>query len=170
MTGSSGLAAHVRPMIASDWPIVAIIYREGIETRDATFETEVPTWEEWDAGRLAGCRLVAVVDGGVAGWAALSPVSKRPVYRGVAEPSIYIADGHRGQGLGRTLLAALVEASESEGIWMLQTAIFPENQASIALHESLGFRAVGTRERIGQHYGHWRDTVLMERRSTVVGF
>lgn len=165
--GASG--PGIRPMIPSDWPAVAVIYREGIETGDATFETDVPTWEEWDAGRLSGCRLVAMVAGEVAGWAALSPVSKRSVYRGVAEPSIYIAGRTRGKGVGRALLAELIRSSESEGIWMLQTAIFPENVASIALHESLGFRVVGTRERIGQHQDRWRNTVLMERRSNVVG-
>lgn len=159
----------IRPMLESDWPAVARVYREGIETGNATFETEVPDWAAWDAGHLEPCRLVVEVDGEVMGWAALSPVSKRDVYRGVAEHSIYVGPEARGKGVSAELLAALVEASEDAGFWTLQTAIFPENRASIALHTRLGFRVVGTRERIGSHHGQWRDTVLMERRSEQMG-
>jgi len=156
-------------MVPTDWPEVSRIYQEGIETGEATFETDVPSWEEWDAAKLTICRLVATGGDSVVGWAALSPVSRRHVYRGVAEPSIYVGSVARGLGVGRELLAALIEASESAGIWTLQTAIFPENDVSIRLHEGLGFRIVGTRERIGSHHGRWRDVVLMERRSDRVG-
>jgi phosphinothricin acetyltransferase len=159
----------VEPMQASDWPAVREIYREGIDTGNATFQTEVPEWSEWDAGHLGHCRLVARSGNGVGGWAALSPVSRRECYRGVAEVSIYIAEAHREQGLGRHLLAALVTESETHGIWTLQAAIFPENRASLALHERLGFRTVGTRQRIAQRGGVWRDTVTIERRSKMVG-
>jgi len=153
----------------ADWPAVREIYREGISTGDATFETEVPEWAEWDAAHLRHSRLVGRDGGAVGGWAALRAVSHRAVYAGVAEVSVYVAGMCRGQGLGRNLLAALVAESESQGIWTLQAAIFPENRASIALHERLGFRQVGRRERIGQRGGRWRDTVLMERRSGVAG-
>lgn len=156
-------------MTPEDWPAVAAIYREGIATGLATFETDVPSWEAWDRGHLPVCRLVARCDGEVVGWAALSPVSGRCVYGGVAEVSVYIAESARGQGIGRWLLMALVEASETAGLWMLQAGIFPENRASIALHRTCGFREVGYRERIGRLHGVWRNTVLMERRSTVVG-
>lgn len=156
-------------MTEFDWPAVAEIYREGIETGQATFETELPTWEQWDSSHLADCRLVCEVEGTVMAWAALSPVSKRPVYRGVAEHSIYVASIVRGKGIGALLLDALVSASEQAGVWTLQTAIFPENTASIRLHSRAGFRVVGTRERIGAHHGRWRDTVMMERRSARVG-
>jgi len=158
-----------REMTPADWPVVARIDGEGIQTGNATFETRVPNWEEWDAGHLEVCRLVTEEDGVVLGWAALSPVARRQVYRGVAEHSIYIADSARGRGVGTGLLRALVEASEQAGFWTLQTAIFPENETSISLHERHGFRVVGTRERLGQHHGRWRDVVLMERRSPQVG-
>ena len=159
----------IRPMEESDWPAVARIYREGIATGDATFEIEVPEWEDWDAGHVQSCRLVYEDGGAVVGWAALSPVSRRHVYRGVAEPSIYVAAVARGRGVGRALLEALIDASEEAGFWTLQTSIFPENEASITLHSSAGFRVVGTRQMIGSHHGQWRDTVLMERRSALVG-
>lgn len=159
----------IREMTPSDWPAVARIYAEGIEGGDATFETEVPGWETWHSGHLARCRLVAEVEGAVVGWAALSPVSLRHVYRGVAEVSVYVASAAQGRGVGSGLLARLVECSETAGIWTLQTAVFPENEGSIALHARHGFRLVGTRERIGNHHGTWRDTVLMERRSPTVG-
>lgn len=159
----------IRSMTAADWSAVAAIYREGIETGDATFETDVPTWAEWDAAHLEVCRLVADEGGTILGWAALSPVSRRRVYRGVAEPSIYVAGQARRKGVGRSLLNSLVEASETAGFWTLQTAIFPENEASIGLHAELGFRIVGTRERLGSHHGRWRDVVLLERRSRRVG-
>ena len=140
-----------------------------LATGDATFETEAPDWERWDASHLRACRLVAVAGGRVAGWAALSPVSAREVYAGVAEVSVYVAADFRGRGLGRTLLEALVRASEAEGIWTLQASIFPENVASVALHATCGFREVGRRERVGKLQGRWRDTVLLERRSRTVG-
>jgi L-amino acid N-acyltransferase YncA len=159
----------IERMQESDWLSVGEIYRQGMATGDATFETEPPPWPEWNAGHLRHSRLVARRDEIVGGWAALSPVSRRPVYAGVAEVSVYVAQAHRGAGLGRRLLAALVAESEAHGIWTLQAGIFPENRASLALHARLGFRQVGRRERIGQSGGRWRDTVLMERRSEVVG-
>jgi len=153
----------------SDWPAVREIYRQGIGTGDATFQTAAPEWAEWDAGHLRHSRLVAQRGGSIGGWAALSAVSRRECYAGVAEVSIYIAGEHRGRGLGRLLLAALIGESEAHGIWTLQAGIFPENRASITLHKNLGFRQVGVRERIGQRDGRWRDTVLLERRSQSVG-
>jgi len=161
---------QLRALIPDDWPAVARIYRQGIDTGDATFETSVPTWEAWDQGRLAACRIVAEEAGSVVGFAALSPTSKRTVYAGVAEVMIYVEAGRRGRGVGRRLLEALVRASEEAGVWTLQAGIFPENRASIALHLDLGFRLVGTRERLGRTAdGRWRDVVLLERRSTVAG-
>jgi phosphinothricin acetyltransferase len=159
----------VEAMQDSDWPAVREIYREGVATGDATFETQVPEWSDWDASHLRHPRLVARDGSAIGGWAALSPASRRAVYSGVAEVSIYVAEVYRGQGLGRRLLSALVEDSESQGIWTLQAGIFAENRASIGLHERMGFRQMGRRERIGQRDGRWRDTVLMERRSKVVG-
>ncbi|HEY9403150.1 MAG TPA: GNAT family N-acetyltransferase [Pyrinomonadaceae bacterium] len=157
-------------MTAEDWEAVRAIYLEGIATGVATFETDAPTWEKWDAGHLRQARLVARdAAGAVLGWAALSPVSDRCVYGGVAEVSVYVGEGGRGRGVGRALLAALVEASEQGGIWTLQAGVFPENEASIKLHLSCGFREVGRRERIGKLHGAWRDTLLLERRSQNVG-
>ena len=163
------ISRSIRPMEASDWPEVSEIYREGITGGNATFETEVPNWEEWDAAHIESCRLVSELDSRVVGWAALTPVSRRPVYRGVAEHSIYVVGDARGRGIGFGLLGALVTASEESGFWTLQTAIFPENEASIALHTRAGFRLVGTRERLGSQRGLWRDVVVMERRSSRVG-
>jgi L-amino acid N-acyltransferase YncA len=160
---------EIVPMTENHWPIVRQIYLAGIATGNATFETEVPRWEEWDAKHLAFARLVAMVDGEVKGWAALSAVSIRRVYRGVAENSVYVAPETQGLGVGRLLLEKLIADSEANGIWTLQTSIFPENVASIRLHRSCGFREVGHRERIAQLNGMWRNTVFMERRSTVVG-
>lgn len=160
---------RIRPMRAGDWPRVAAIYRQGILTGDATFETEVPEWAAWDASHLTAPRAVAELDGEVVGWAALAPYSDRCVYGGVAEVSVYVAASARGRGAGRALLAALVEGSEAAGIWTLQAGIFPENEASLALHTHAGFRRVGVRERVGRLAGGWRDVVLMERRSAVVG-
>lgn len=152
-------------MTAQDWDEVRLIYEEGIATGVATFETAVPSFERWDSAHLPTCRLVVRGPDGIMGWTALSPVSQRPVYRGVAEVSIYVAGSSRGQGVGRALLNALVEASEAHGIWTLQAGIMAENEASIALHRRCGFRIVGRRERIGQRHGRWRDVILMERRS-----
>ena len=160
----------VRTATPDDWPEIREIYRQGIESGDATFETRLPTWEEWDETRRADCRLVGEELGRVLGFAALSPTSSRGVYRGVCEVMVYVAASARGRGLGSTLLEALVAESEKAGIWTLQAGIFPENVASIRVHERHGFRVVGTRERIGRfHDGRWRDTVLMERRSARVG-
>lgn len=159
----------IAEMQDQDWGAVESIYREGIATGHATFETDVPAWEEWDAAHLRDCRFVARKDGRVIGWAALSPVSGRCVYAGVAEVSVYVAASARGGGVGKALLRALVEGAERQGIWTLQGGIFPENEASIGLHEACGFRVVGRRERLGQLDGLWRDVVLMERRSKVVG-
>ena len=153
----------------ADWPIVQAIYAEGIATGNATFETETPDWEKWNAGHIEGCRLVARVGDEVVGWAALSRVSTRAVYSGVAEVSVYVASPARRQGVGRGLLAELVAGSERAEIWTLQASIFPQNKASVRVHEGCGFRIVGRREKIGQLRGIWRDTVLMERRSARVG-
>jgi L-amino acid N-acyltransferase YncA len=159
-------AIQVVPMRREHWPAVAAIYREGIATRNATFETEVPSFERWDATHLPEHRLVALAGDEVVGWAALAAVSGRCVYRGVAENSVYVAASARGRGVGRSLLEALVGGSEAAGIWTIETGVFPENAASIALHERCGFRVVGVRERLGQmDDGTWRDVVLLERRS-----
>jgi L-amino acid N-acyltransferase YncA len=153
-----------------DWPAVREIYLEGIATGNATFETGAPSWESWDAAHAAEPRLVARDAGGkVLGWAALTPVSDRCVYAGVGDLSVYVAADARGRGVGKALLQALAEASERTGIWTLQAGVFPENEASLALHRSCGFREVGRRERIGQRNGVWRDVVLLERRSRVAG-
>ncbi|GAA3395247.1 GNAT family N-acetyltransferase [Cryptosporangium minutisporangium] len=145
------------------------VYRLGIGTRQATFETEVPDWAAFDAARLPEHRFVALdADGSLLGWVACSPVSGRPVYAGVVEHSVYVHPDARGRGVGRTLLDALIASTEKAGIWTIQSAVFPENTASLALHVACGFRVVGTRERIGRHYGAWRDVVLIERRSPVV--
>ena len=159
----------IRPMTDADGPDVLAIYGQGIATGVATFETAPPSWAEWDADHMPGCRLVATQGGTVAGWAALTAVSGRCVYRGVAEVSVYVRDGARGRGVGRALLAALVEASEREGLWTLQAGIFAENAASIELHRRSGFREVGRRERLGALGDVWHDVVLLERRSPVVG-
>ena len=156
-------------MKPEDWEAVRSIYQEGLATGHATFETNAPEWEDWDKSHLCDCRLVARREGRVVGWAALSSVSSRYVYRGVAEVSIYIGAAARGKGVGKVLLQALIEEAERAGIWTLQAGIFPENVASIVLHKACGFREVGVRERIGQMNGVWREVVLMERRSKVVG-
>ena len=159
----------VEKMLTRHWEEVRAIYLEGLATGDATFETEAPAWERWDASHHTFCRFVALEGARVAGWAALSPASRRKVYEGVAEVSVYVGEGFRGRGLGRLLLEALVRESESEGIWTLQASIFPENVASIALHRACGFREVGRREHIGRLRGRWRDTILLERRSQTIG-
>jgi phosphinothricin acetyltransferase len=154
----------LRDLAPGDWPGVERIYAEGIATQLATFETATPSWEDWDGGHLAAPRLVAMLGGAMAGWAALSPVSRRAVYRGVAEVSVYVANSARRRGVGRALLGALLERSAAAGLWTLQATIFAENLPSIRLHEEAGFRLVGRRERIAQLGGRWRDTVLYERR------
>jgi phosphinothricin acetyltransferase len=161
---------NLRPMEPADWPAVADIYREGIATGHATFNTEAPSWEEWDRTHLSACRLVAVEGPVMLGWAALSPVSDRCVYAGVAEVSVYVSARAWRRGVGRMLLDGLVAASEGQGIWTLQAGIFPENSTSLVLHERLGFRLVGRRERLGRMAnGQWRDVLMLERRSRVVG-
>ena len=154
----------IRPLLPSDWPAVAAIFAEGIATGDATFETTVPTWEDWDARHLSDYRFVAEIDGEVAGWIAVVPYSSRAVYRGVGEESVYVADRARGLGVGRALLAALIASARGGGLWTLQAGIFPENEPSLALHRAHGFREVGRRERIGELGGVWRDVVLLELR------
>jgi phosphinothricin acetyltransferase len=161
--------ARIVRMTEQHWPAVREIFAQGIAAGNATFEITVPEWAQWDARHLATCRLVALHEQQVLGWAALSPVSVRHVYRGVAEVSVYIDEGTRGQGVGTALLQALVTDSERNGIWTLQAVIHASNSISIRLHDNAGFRIVGTRERIGCLHGRWLDTVLMERRSKVVG-
>jgi L-amino acid N-acyltransferase YncA len=159
----------VRPLTGADWPAVRAIYEEGIAGGDATFETAAPAWADWDRGHLARPRLVATLSGRVVGWAALSPVSERRAYAGVAEASVYVAGADTGRGVGRALLERLVAGAEAAGIWTVQAGIFPENAASLTLHRRCGFRTVGVRERVGRLDGRWRDVVLLERRSPWVG-
>lgn len=154
-------------MRPGDWEQVRAIYLEGIRGGHSTFETDAPTWEQWDESHLEFARLVMREGDAVVGWAALSPVSKRHVYRGVAEVTVYVTESKRGQGMGRALLQALIDASEANGIWTLQASIFPANTASLELHLRCGFREVGRRERIAMLSGVWRDTVLLERRSKI---
>ncbi|MCA0932745.1 N-acetyltransferase family protein [Lutimonas saemankumensis] len=153
----------------SHWPEVSRIYEEGIATGMATFEKEIPSWEAWDANHLKSCRIIARNNEEVLGWAALSPVSSRCVYGGVAEVSVYVAANARGKGIGKILMNRLITESESEGFWTLQAGIFPENKNSIRLHEKSGFRIIGFRERIGLLDGVWKDNVLLERRSSKIG-
>ena len=160
---------HIDQMLKEDWNQVREIYQEGILTGNATFQKEPPTWEEWDKGHIWECRIVARLDGHVLGWAALSPFSSRCVYAGVAELSIYVGQSSTGKGIGSKLLNTLIVESEQNGYWTLQAGIFPENTASLKLHSKFGFREVGRRERIGKMDGVWRDTILLERRSNVVG-
>ncbi len=162
-------AIEIAPLQAEDWRRVAEIYAEGIATGDATFEIGVPTWERWDEAHLPDHRLGAWRAGELVGWAALAPVSSRCVYAGVAECSVYVAERARGRGVGVQLLQALVLSSEQAGIWTVQAGIFPENAGSVALHARCGFRVVGTRERLGRRDGVWRDVLLMERRSRLIG-
>ena len=163
-----GVRAGLRQLEAHDWPAVREIYRQGIRGGLATFEVEAPTWEAWDAAHHAEHRLVAELSDSVVGWAALAPVSARRVYAGVAEDSVYVADDAQGQGVGGALLAALVAGAEAAGIWTIEAGIFPENGASIAVHQHCGFRIVGVREKLGRRDGLWRDVLLLERRSALV--
>ena len=160
---------EIHSMKEADWAQVKSIYLEGIATGVATFETEAPTREQWNASHFSPARLVAYQGDELVGWAALSPVSQRCVYGGVAEVSVYVARSARHSGVGRKLLCALIDESEQNGIWTLQAGMFPENTGSLALHRSCGFREVGRRERIGRLNGVWRDTILLERRSNLVG-
>jgi phosphinothricin acetyltransferase len=157
-------------MVAGDWPAVRAIYAAGIATGDATFETEPPTWDQFDATRLREHRLVATdADGTITGWAAVAAVSDRCVYAGVVEHSIYVDPARHRQGIGRSLLEQLIASTEAAGIWTIQSGIFPENTTSLALHQRCGFRIVGRRERLGRHHGRWRDVLHIERRSTIAG-
>jgi phosphinothricin acetyltransferase len=166
---------HISAMTSDDWLVVETIYWQGIRTGKATFAVRPPaSWQEWCAGKLNACSLVARVDRRVVGWAALSPISERPVYAGVAKVSVYVQAGMHGQGIGGALMQALIERSEAQGIWTLQAKILPENDASLRLHCKYGFRRVGIREKLGKmdygpYRGQWRDVILMERRSKVVG-
>ena len=160
---------QIKPMKPEDWDSVSKIYEEGIATGFATFETKVPTYESWDKAHLKTCRLVAERNGEVLGWAALSPVSSRCVYGGVAEVSVYVGQKNRGLGLGELLMNRLISESEAAGLWTLHSGIFPENEGSIKLHKKVGFRYIGKRERVGKLAGEWKDNVLFERRSTTVG-
>ena len=162
-------STDIAPLREEHWEAVKAIYAEGLETGQASFETQPPDWKAWDEGHLPHSRLLACHGGSVVGWAALAPVSRRVVYAGVAEVSVYVAQRCRGQGVGRRLLSELIRQSELAGIWTLQASIFPENRASIRLHEACGFRLLGRRDRIARHHGVWRDTVLYERRSEVAG-
>ena len=155
---------EVRTFEPEDYPAVAAIFAEGIATGVATFETDVPSWEEWDTAHLPDHRHVAVLDGDVVGWVAVTPYSRREVYRGVGEESVYVSERARGRGAGRALLQAAIESARASGLWMLQAGIFPDNGASLTLHRALGFREVGVRERIGQLDGAWHDVVLLELR------
>ena len=162
-------AFQIRNMEIADWPAISRIYEEGIETGYATFETSVPEYADWDAAHVNSCRFVAEDSGEILGWVALSPVSGRCVYGGVAEVSIYVGKNFRGRGVGQALMEVMVPTSETEGFWTLQAGIFPENQGSISLHEKVGFRFLGRREKIGKLNGLWYDNLLFERRSKNVG-
>jgi L-amino acid N-acyltransferase YncA len=153
---------------AEHWAGLARVYEEGIATRNATFETELPAWEEWDSSHLAEHRFVALRDGEVVGWAAASPLSSRCCYRGVVESSVYVAASARGQGVGRRVLEALIASTEAAGIWTIEAGMFPENEGSVRLHEAVGFETVGTHKRLGKLDGVWRDVLLLERRSESV--
>ncbi|MEN2412174.1 GNAT family N-acetyltransferase [Flavobacterium johnsoniae] len=159
---------EIRKLLVEDWNQVKSIYQKGIDTGNATFQTSAPSWEDWDQSHLASCRIVMEENNKVIGWAALTPVSSRCVYAGVAEVSVYVDPANSGKGIGLALLKELVKQSETEGIWTLQAGIFPENTASLRIHEKAGFRILGTREKIGKQNGIWRDTALLERRSSLI--
>jgi L-amino acid N-acyltransferase YncA len=155
-------------MLPEHWPKVSKIYKEGILTGMATFEKEIPSWEDWDSNHLKVCRIIASVNGDIVGWAALSPVSSRCVYGGVGEVSVYVGQEFRGNRIGEKLLIKLISESEKNGLWTIQSGIFPENITSIKLHEKVGFRRIGYREKIGELNGIWKDNILLERRSKLV--
>ena len=160
---------EIRGLRPGDWPDVARIWADGIATGNATFETAVPSWAAFDSARLAEHRFVAEEDGRVAGWVAVSPVSARAVYAGVVEHSVYVDPAAQGRGVGRLLLARLIDSTEAAGIWTIQSGVFPENEPSLRLHEHVGFTVVGRRERLARLHGVWRDVLFLERRSSVVG-
>ena len=160
---------EIRQIKQEDWEAVSRIYKLGIETGIATFETEIPTWEKWNRSHLIKCRNTAWLDDQLVGWGALSPVSDRCVYRGIAEVSVYVDDNYKGKGIGTQLLQRLIDESEKEGLWTLQSGIFRENEASIRLHKKVGFREIGYREKVGKKDGIWYDNVLLERRSKKTG-
>lgn len=160
---------HVRQMTSDDWAKVSHIYAEGITTGFATFEQDVPDYDQWDQAHIRSCRLVAEEEGIIHGWAALSPVSSRCVYGGVAEVSVYVGTKSRGKGVGKLLLEELISQSENAGFWTIQSGIFPENEASISLHKKVGFRYIGKRERVGKLHGVWKDNLLFEKRSENIG-
>ena len=159
----------IEEMKSTDWDQVSLIYQEGINTGNATFEKSIPSWNSWISTHISGCNIVARSDNRILGWAALAPTSKRKVYSGVVEVSVYVSEKCQGKGIGHALLRKIIELSENNGIWTLQAGIFPENKISIELHQKCGFRIVGIRERIGKMDEIWRDVVLMERRSKKVG-
>lgn len=161
-------ALRIVPMTADHQTSVLDIYQAGIDEGNATFETSAPGWEKFDAGRLQGHRFVALAGSAVVGWTAVSAIFSRPVYAGVVEHSVYVHPQARGQGIGRRLLDTLIASTEAAGIWTIQSGIFPENAASLAVHQAVGFRVVGTRQRLGRHHGRWRDVVLIERRSPLI--
>jgi len=158
---------EITPFDHTNWPSIAKIYKEGIDTQMATFETQIPAWEVWDNSHLKSCRLKAVFEDTLVGWAALSPTSKREVYKGVAEVSIYITSSHRNLGIGSLLLSQLIKESEIQGFWTLQASIFSQNKSSIALHKSQGFREIGYREKIAKLNDIWYDNTILERRSNL---
>ena len=159
---------EIRKLLDTDWSQVRLIYEKGINTGNATFQTNTPSWEDWNQSHLASCRIIAETNGLIIGWGALTPVSSRCVYAGVAEVSVYVDPEHSGKGIGLALLNELVTQSEAEGIWTLQAGIFPENIASLRIHEKAGFRILGIREKIGKQNGIWRNTALLERRSALI--
>lgn len=159
----------IKPMTRDSWEEVARIYESGIATKNSTFQTTAPDWDSWDNAHRKDCRLIALIDNKIIGWAALSPVSSRCVYAGVAEVSVYIDIQYRGKGIGTELMKSLINESELNGIWSLQAGIFPENTGSIKLHHQNGFRTIGIKHRVGKMDNTWRDVVMLERRSNIIG-